>query len=453
MMTEKEWLHGKAPISRPAEGERTVPQSSLTLRAKWFVGNVLAPIAITLLVLALCSCDGFGEVYRVKISNGSQGSAVCIGTRTFVSAQHMFPRTPGTSAKVYDASGRGYYVRRLKRDPSEDLVSFEIDEYAPFNPTGLVDDVPEGVDATLCGYAPDRNDFCFRVSVHGDELRGANNQHSLPGDSGGGVFVQTKRGKCLAGVHFGYQCGYTGPGRCETIMVPSRKICRFLKTQYGSCPTCPVFTTPQPLPRPMPQPIAQRPPVNRPSDVSNACRVEVDYNRLADEIFAKYGDRMRGAQGDPGINGVDGQSPQLDVDQLADVITSRYADRIRGPQGLRGGQGPQGDPGLVGVPSSDDIRNWLVGASSDPETRAMLATIFADLVASDPRTADLIARLEQLENRPTQSVDLTAVTQRLDNLERPRRFLIVDGERILDDERFGPDQPFVLDVQKIIREQ
>lgn len=88
---------------------------------------------------------------------------------------------------------------------------------------------------------------------------------------------------------------------------------------------------------------------------------------------------------------------------------------MTGPMGPRG---PQGERGFVGVPDDKDIKNWLVGASSDPETRQMLATVLADIVGTDPRVEQLIQRLEALENRRGEVISggqLEEIEQRLES--------------------------------------
>ena len=293
-------------------------------------------IVIGILILLVFFCSGAsGQVYRVRAKDRQgvigMGSAVYVGGGIFVSAEHVFP--PGGQGVIYDDQGQWHWITKLKRDPSPDtdLVSFEVADTSYFIATSLVADVPEGVDGTLCGFSPERNEFCFQVSVFDDQLRNRSGQHSLPGDSGGGVFVQTGAKRCLAGVHWGYSCE---PGPCRTYMTNSRKICRFLRTQYGSCPTCPQFSVPNPVARPgfpSPVPAPSLPPVR------DAGPVAVDYNKLADTLFRRYGERLRGrdgvngkdgAPGTPGLNGADGATPKVDMDKLATLLATKYRDQL-----------------------------------------------------------------------------------------------------------------------------
>lgn len=171
--------------------------------------------------------------------------------------------------------------------------------------------------------------------------------------------------------------------------------------------------------------------------------VSVDYQRLVSEFYQRYGDQLRGR------DGADGKPGNVDLQQLAAVIVSRYGDRLRGERGEpgkdggRGAQGQKGDQGprgLIGVPDDEDIRNWLIGATADPEAKKALAAILTDIAAVDPRVDELIRRLEAVENRPNGSFT-----------ETPQRVLIVDGstKTVLDDEVFQPGEPIVLDVRKL----
>ena len=379
------------------------------------------------IILLLLAQSAAGQVYQVKLNSGS-ASAVCVGLNPpcFITAKHVV--RDARTVSVSDGTN-WYRAVRIATDTAEDLATFET-VGGNFDRTGLVEDVPEGVDATACGWTPDRQAFCWTAAVHGDWLHAKNNTHSLPGDSGGGAFVETARGKCLVGMHVGYSCDRRA-NRCETMMVPARKICRFLKTQYGSCPTCPQYIAPQPLRRPQIVPPPPRRTVPQPSQPSGdllpgGCTVVVDYDRVTREVYERYGSKLKGQDGRDGangINGVDGKSPTIDLDDLADVITQRYADRIRGPAGQRGADGigqmgpagPQGPRGLIGVPSEADIETWL----------------------KDPRVESLIERLEALEARKT------STTQRV---------LLVDGSTgtVIDDETYT-DEPIVLDVRKFMK--
>lgn len=398
---------------------------------------------LRILVLLLLAQSAAAQVYQVKLNNGS-ASAVCVGINPpcFITAKHVV--SDAREVAVSDGSN-WYRALRIATDSTEDLATFETIG-GNFRATGLVEDVPEGVDVTACGWTPERQAFCWTAAVYGDWLHAKNNTHSQPGDSGGGAFVETARGKCLVGMHVGYSCDRRSGNRCETLIVPSARICRFLRTQYGSCPTCPQYIPPQPLRRPTPsQPRQTVPQQSRPSGdlLPGGCTVVVDYDRVAREVVDRYGDKLKGRDGRDGTNGADGRSPELDLDQLADVITQRYADRIRGPAGQRGADGigkqgpagPQGERGLVGVPDEADIRNWLVGAMSDPSTRQQLTVILADLVAADPRTEDLIRRLEAVEAR-----------------KNSQRVLLVDGSNgtVIDDETYT-NEPIVLDVRKFMK--
>lgn len=425
--------------------------------------------AFCIFAAVLIPATAVSQVYQVRLPNGG-ASATCIGLNPpcFITAKHVV--RGARSVEVSDGSN-WYRALRIATDATDDLATFET-VGGTFERTGLVEDVPEGVDVTACGWTPDRKAFCWTAGVYGDWLYARNNSHSLPGDSGGGAFVQTANGKCLVGMHVGYDCTSRPGNRCETLIVPSRKICRFLKTQYGSCPTCPQFIPPQPIQRPrIVQPVTPRP-QPRPDVIAGGCNVVVDYDRVAREVFERYGDRLKGRDGANGTNGgtgprgEPGDTPTLDLDELANVITSKYADRIRGERGTNGNDGTpgeQGPRGMIGVPDNDDIRNWLVGASSDPNTRAMLATVFADIVAADPRVETLIERLDALERRestrddsavaPIDGGQLAAITARVKLLETPRRVLIVDGSTnaVLDDETYGPGEPMVLDVRRLIQ--
>lgn len=450
-------------------------------------------IVVLLAEIILClSVDA--QVYKVQTTAG-QGSAVHLSSGIFVSAKHVFP--VGGNGSVSDGE-KWHQIYSVYRDPVNDLASFRVSDNSvgSFESTTLVDGVPAGSSAALCGFSA-RREFCLQVAVKGNRLTHPQNLHSLPGDSGGGVFVQTGNRRGLVGVHFGYSCYMMG-GRCETLFVPSLKIRRFLTQTYPNCPECVQFeqwNQPQSPSQPQYQPqqlTPQRQPQG-PSAVAGGCTVVVDYEKLAKLFYDRYGQQLQGRDGN---DGNDGQSPQVDLDRLADMITQSpvYSERIRGQRGgngqsaqvdyqklseqffvqygdqlrgrdgtngtngINGTDGVEGPRGLVGVPDEQDIRNWLVGASSDPQTQQMLATILADIVATDPRVEDLIQRLERLEEGGQETVPdgrIDSLASRLTAVEsrkNSQRVLLVDGKTntVIDDETYI-DKPIILDIQKFIR--
>lgn len=187
------------------------------------------------------------------------------------------------------------------------------------------------------------------------------------------------------------------------------------------------------VPQPAPQAQPQQPATPQPS-------IEVDWSEfdsLVKQELVKLWERdkaqlrgrpgadgkdgapgARGPQGPPGVGqqgptGPPGPAgpPPTDAQVVAAVRTILYED----PERFRGPPGKEGSRGLVGVPDEEDIRNWLVGAASDPATRQMLATVLADIVAADPRVEQLIERLDQLEaSGPAAGEELTSRLQAIE---------------------------------------
>lgn len=98
----------------------------------------------------------------------------------------------------------------------------------------------------------------------------------------------------------------------------------------------------------------------------------------------------------------------IDYNKLADVMVARHGDRLRGERGPAGPAGQDGANGEAGT------------SPSETELRAAIAA--------------------HLQANPLPSPSLPN-----------RRFLIVDGKNIIDDEVYGPDEPVILDVRKLVR--
>ena len=166
----------------------------------------------------------------------------------------------------------------------------------------------------------------------------------------------------------------------------------------------------------------------------------------------------RGPQGATGAQGLQGPSgpPPTEGQMSAAVVAYINAnpERFRGAQGL---QGLQGERGFVAVPDDQDIRNWLVGAMSDPETRAMMSQLLVELAVEDPRTTGVIQRLEAIE--AAMSEQLTGRDRVVLMLGDPDLFpskpqvTKSDGSlrAVLDSETYGPDDPLVFEVDSIVR--
>lgn len=476
MTTERQRLHGTqrtpkrpgnpTPNTMPIAGSPTPLAGTLArfvLQALIYVAlSFLAWLALSGAVAADTGLYSFEQECATGFCPDTAGPASCVAVGTtqsgktcVVTAKHCV-RQSANVFYVVNKNGRKRRAIVVWRSPDLDIAALVVNESLSTPPVRY-SDVEKGESFILKGVISRRAQVSEgkASTIERSGRTWFRGFWSHAGMSGGAIYDTRLN---LVGIHHSKvqksdeTIGVTGAGFREAINQFERrygKLQRKIEQQQGRVPLCQRCGDP-------------RCPFSRSQTTSNACRVEVNYNGLADELFAKYGDRMKGEPGRNGANGEDGlngSTPQIDVDELANVITARYADRIRGPRGNDGVQGLQGDPGLVGVPSSDDIRNWLVGASSDPETRAMLATIFADLVAADPRTANLIERLERIEQRVDEPIefppvpDIAALRERVTKLETPRRFVIVDGEAgaILDDESYAVDEPFVLDVQKLLK--
>jgi hypothetical protein len=151
-----------------------------------------------------------------------------------------------------------------------------------------------------------------------------------------------------------------------------------------------------------------------------------------------------GRDGERGPAGQNGRDAEVNYAAIIESVVAELPPPQQGPPGPVGPAGPQG---LVGVPDNEDIRNWLIGAMSDQETREQLSVLLADLVSSDPRVDQLIQRLEALEAASAVSAppgDLQAIVSRLQALEgrkHSQRVLLVDGstQTVIDDEVYTAD--------------
>lgn len=439
----------------------------------WDLAIVVVPALLAFLLLAAVAC---GQSHEINVSRDGRrvgsGSSVCVfkvrenGRFVFLTAAHVLRE--GNAATVdgheilnvfYDGDGR-------------DVASFEV-RGGNFTPLPMLTSFPDGIQADICGFTKERSAFCFTGEiVHGASGYGlvkAKGEGTRPGDSGGPVVVQTAKGYGCAGVHYGY---HLVPEGCESRFVTADDCALHLTQVYGDCPQCQQYQ-----PRVSRQKVVeryQRPPSRQPGFITRPvtpmvgvpvgptrivrepvvisgppaadCPVIVapsqsDLKRLVAEYMAANPPPagQAGQNGSAGKNGTDGRDAVVDYPAVIDAIMSQIpapANGRDGEPGAKGDRGPPGEPGprgLVGVPSEADIQNWLIGASSDPETRVMLATMLTELVAADPRVTGLIQRLEALE-------------------ERSQRVLIVDGANniVIDDETYPPGKPIVFDIRNII---
>ena len=377
---------------------------------------LLIPIVVGIIFL-FCA-DAWGRVYPIRSLSQGQwgyGSAVAVinGSTSsgspktvLVTAGHNFRNTTQASVKVKDSWVPVVWHRVHSR---EDLALCSVE--SRLETTKLINGKVNG-EVSLCGYGGKLNGlerFCFDGKVTSTTITGVGGDHVVPGDSGGAVYVKDGNHKYLAGIHYGYLTKTPD----QNLWVSSDIIVDFIETQYGPrcvrgiCVPFPHFQYSRPLPpvAPVSQPIVRPPTVVR-QEVLDDALIDEAVNRW----MAKYGGRLRGPQGPPGVNGL-------------------------GVPGEQGPQGPPGPPGKVGVPDDQDIRNWLVGAMSDPRFRAELSALLVDLGQEDPRVDILLQRIASLEADKGQ----------------PIRVMTTDGKDILDDETYQPGEPIILDIRSLTK--
>jgi hypothetical protein len=449
-------------------------------------------VYLCLALLLASVAPATAETYPVRDSSGGQASAVCVGVmygkgRTnprwvFLTNRHVVTEQ-GRTVGVWVGSDDGKWIQgqsvRASNIKNRDVASFTVAHNAgQFRKVRLLEGVPDGATASVCGYSRFRDQFCWTGRLSGTQVT-ANGRHAMPGDSGGAVLVKESGKSYLAGLTWAY-----GDDQ-STYVVTAKDCCSHLQWAYGAHPKCVQWHSVQQCPNgqcPMHPQQPSRPSYRRYERVQPQFlappRIEryeestipqtieppqpapqppVSEQRIQDAVtqwMKSNRDQLRGQDGSDGRDGVNAQS--VSVAEISEYLIANHGSQLRGPVGATGPAGSQGSPGqqglpgesgrdgkdgargLVGVPDEADIRNWLVGAASDPQTRQMLATLLANLVAADPRVDALIQRLDQLEQQSP--ADVTAITQRVDDVEArltsvvPVRILNNDGSVFSADE-------------------
>lgn len=448
-------------------------------QTRWFVASIVVGCLTILL------CDGCcGQLYpltAIKEQAGSRlinsGTCVCIGLSRdgrqglFLTAKHV---VDGAGMIQIDDPAAASDCYRVSIHPTDDVAAFVC--WGEFKPMPMTaDELPSMAPVLVCGYGPKYNGtgtkVCFNASVERNIV--FSQEHVISGDSGGPVYTSLEGQEYLVGIVSGFikpegtprSTSRTDGQSRETIMVPVSRICQWLPTQYQNCPQCvPLqapsyrgrstirYSTPPEYMAPVrpvtPQVVNPLIPIGPPT-VVNPPPSQVVIAPCQDDIRRMVIEYMQqnpppagpaGQDGRDGTNGRDGHT--VSAAEVSAYLLQHHRSEITGPVGQTGAMGPAGPPGergLVGVPDNEDIRNWLIGASSDPETRGMLAAVLADLVGEDPRVQSILQRLEVLENAPTESAAkdprVDTILARLEALEtRPVPDPI--STPIADDRRF-----------------
>ena len=386
-----------------------------------------------LFALVVVATAAQAETYPVRNDHGGAASAVCVGKYerngvsefVFLTNRHVVGNSQSPQLWVGNDDKRWHEATRIRRSSNErvDIASFSV-ATGNWRRTYLASEVPDGTQVTVCGYSTERDSFCFDGVMRGDTVRAADGTSVLPGDSGGAVLVRGPSGVYVAGVPWAYSFNSSDTRRQhrETMIVPASDCFNHLNRVYGANPRCVPWSQVQcppgarycPLPKPPPgrirherieprlfapprieryeyDPSPDSGPVIPPPSLSEA---EIrDFVR--DEIRQYMADNPQTAE------------VKINVGQLAGILAEQYADQLRG---IPGPPGPPGQDGLPGKP----------GARGD-----------------DGRNAD---------------VDLSSIERRISDLEsRGRRVILREGGEIIDDETIGPNQPLVLDIERIIR--
>jgi len=403
-------------------------------------------LLMLLMISGCCLPYGRAEVYPVDIPHVAadgikyedMGSSVCIGTdgdrSIFVTCKHNVEADPNN---VYVSNGSGWIkAYDVQLHPSEDVALFEAK--GKFKETCIIgEEVVENSDVVIHGLGPYTQStdegYEFRGVLFDQYIKGEQWSHPIQGDSGGGVFVQYPDGRrAVVGIVNGYRVKEKIRVRAkrrrdliqyqpQTIYTSASVIYNFVKTQYGSCPTCPQYIRPQ-IQQPMigigiptgpPRVIGvteYNPPRQQPQPA-----LQIDIDAAVSRYMERNGSRFRGPAGPQGSSGSPGPpgesgppgprgetgppgrtaTPEELVPIVAEVV---QAVIDRNPERFKG---VKGDKGAIGVPSQQEIDTWI---------NAWLE--------KDPRVGQLLNRMESIESEL--------------NRLKERKLTIVQGEMLPD---------------------
>ena len=207
-----------------------------------------------LLAIAILSSALHAQTYQIRGSNGGLASAVCLGvmrdeTRknprwVFLTNRHFFRDNPRVWVGGEDKAWHTGQDVRVSSDQRIDLASFTV-VTGEFKKIRVLQDVPNGTRAVVCGYTPSRKHFCFQGVIQNGQVL-ARGQHVWPGDSGGPVIVKGQDELFLAGLIYGY-----GIKDRNSWFASAAQISNHIQTSYGRTPRCVPWSQSRcPLPKP-----------------------------------------------------------------------------------------------------------------------------------------------------------------------------------------------------------
>ncbi len=365
---------------------------------------------IAVLVFLFLCLAAEAQITQIRVWDGSgwkQGTGVCIAHRTkppravVVTVRHIFDGTDGAYIEIREKKVGLRRARLRALHHSRDLAIIEVPE-CEMTEYQISREIPEGIDVVVCGYGPCYNkqndDGCFRGKIVNGGIWGNSDFHPIGGDSGGPVIAKRDDGvPCVMGVVTGYTSDRPitpyrnrrdiSQGSVLTNFVDSEEIYRFVKTQYGGCPTCPAWVVPE-VRQPM---IGIGIPVGPPKVVGVTPYRPPGYPiQNLPQPPSEAVEGPPGPEGPPGQPGKDGRSvDQKKIENLLVQWLDEHKDDLKGPKG------DQGEPSTLDI-------------------------------------SDLEKRLEVLE-------------------KRKQRFLIVDSKTgtVIDDESYTQDEPVVLDIRRL----
>lgn len=202
-------------------------------------------VYLCLALLLASVAPATAETYPVRDSSGGQASAVCVGVmygknRTnprwvFLTNRHVVTEQ-GRTVGVWVGSDDGKWIQgqsvRASNIKNRDVASFTVAHNAgQFRKVQLLEGVPDGATASVCGYSRFRDQFCLKGRLSGTQVT-ANGRHAMPGDSGGAVLVKESGKSYLAGLTWAY-----GDDQ-STYVVTAKDCCSHLQWAYGVHPKC-----------------------------------------------------------------------------------------------------------------------------------------------------------------------------------------------------------------------
>lgn len=333
---------------------------------------------VAALLLASAATAGAGDIYQLTSCRGNYcdlGTSAPVGVYQDRLAWVTVAHAASSNRLSVHVNGRAVPATVIHRDTTNDFALITTDEWVDCTTRVTMDLPPIGTEVELRGFPRGRRQT-YRGTVRSYSTDRKAFFVDVPVESGtsGGPVIYRNKTKNLE-----YVIGVvSASSKRDTVCIPLN----VAQSWFRQITPCRPGRYPVPGPRRIPTaPVPQQGSTGNRLGSGNQLP-SIDYGRFADELFRRYGSKLRqdvdygklaeqlwSRYGDR-IKGSDGKDGTVDYEQFAKLFYERYGPKLRGRDGRHGVDGMSPGRSTIAGVVRDELKERLSdskgGSSSGP---------------------------------------------------------------------------------------